>query len=137
MSEKPDLVTFVRARLDERELLARHAKFHAPGHWTYDPETFSVDLDFKKIHVGADVDGRFIAANDPAYVLLDIAAKRAVCDGYDFAAHQVANATFTGVEDAAKVLVEKQQLATLTQVLKIFAAVNETHADYNPEWRPS
>jgi hypothetical protein len=77
------LVEFLRARLNEREQMARAA---SPGPWRPNAEHDEVvAVDDVTVAEGFALSGRqlratvdHIAANDPTYVLADVAAKRAI-----------------------------------------------------------
>jgi hypothetical protein len=81
-----DLITWLRAQLDEDERVARRAGWDFPA-WSYDRETFTVSSGAGPIaghgQIGSplnDVDGEHIARHDPARVLADVQAKRRILD---------------------------------------------------------
>jgi hypothetical protein len=96
-----DLVTFIRARLAEREALAKAC--------SGDEWAASGDV---ALHA---------AANDPAYVLRDIAAKRAIVDAY---------------ENAVDIQDQPPYTAGLAYAIAEIATVDEDHPDYDESWRP-
>ena len=85
-----DLVAFLRARLDEREARALAAAGTTEGRWTQDdphraPGRIVDDYgDFVTYDEMApsQEQGEFIADNDPAFVLADVAAKRRLIAGH-------------------------------------------------------
>jgi len=81
MSTVDDLVTWLRARLDEREFKAKGA---LPGPWGVEEYTYETVVATGGGQVVATVeglrDGWHIADNDPKFVLADIAAKRRKID---------------------------------------------------------
>lgn len=119
MSEKPDLITFVRERLDEREATARRAARESNGErWSR--------LQFRN---GLPDVAEHAAANDPAYVLRDIAAKRAIVDAYENALQRNQSPPIDAWLAGA--------VAAGQFYLRCIAAIDAGHPDYNPEWRPS
>jgi hypothetical protein len=97
-----DLATFVRARLNERASTA-HAcsddEWSASGIEWGDAKIWNVTCNTVEAigtyGGGMDEDTALhAAANDPAYVLRDIAAKRAIVDAYEFEIHQAAHAEY-------------------------------------------
>lgn len=104
-----DLITWLRAQLDEDERIAQAASAggrwrYAPGdsvgawtlydeHWriasltTYDTKSYDYAARMPAVrhpgYIDADANGRHIARHDPASVLSDIAAKRAILDTYE------------------------------------------------------
>jgi hypothetical protein len=142
-----DLVAFVRARLGEREELARRAQ---PGPWTYEPEGFTVrarhevacrrrsthpDDDPRRDSTPMlDVDGRHIAANDPAWVLADVAVKRAIVDAHSGdqegdPAHECPQPEPSGPGNYTAYEVG-------CHTLRLLALPDASHPDYRPEWAP-
>jgi hypothetical protein len=82
-----ELITWLRAQLDDDERVARRAGWNHPE-WTYDREMFTVASDAwviaaRKDRSGSpinDVDGEHIARWDPARVLAEVDAKRRILD---------------------------------------------------------
>jgi len=82
-----ELITWLKAQIDDDERLAQRAGASHPR-WSYDRETFTVSSGAYPIAAGKDrrgtpindVDGEHIARHDPARVLADVAAKRAIVD---------------------------------------------------------
>jgi len=113
---RPDLVTFLRARLDEDEAVAREVQDapKAPKPWA----------------LWADGYWAFVAA-DPARILAEVAAKRAIADAASeaFGAYQT---RMTGTEIRQN---EGERLA-FTTTLRHLAAVYASHPGYREEWKP-
>lgn len=82
-----DLITWLRAQLDEDRRVALNAGHDAPT-WTYDRDAFSVASSAWPIASKrgdgsmplCDVDGEHIARWDPARVLAEVEAKRLLLD---------------------------------------------------------
>ena len=105
-----DLVTFLKARLDEDEAGARDALALWPDtHWTIDPGSLVL------IH--------FHGRHDPARVLREVDAKRAIVRECE--AVQKLNAS-TGREPSR----------FRDWLLRHLAAVYSGHPDYRAEWKP-
>jgi hypothetical protein len=109
-----DLVTFLRARLDEREAAAKAVE--VPEDWT-SPRWFE------------DVDAEFIALNDPQFVLADVAAKRRIVDEFGDAGEWLpANRDDDEPEYAYG------RARTLHDMIKLLAAPFAQHPDFDPAW---
>jgi len=113
-----DLVAWLRARLDEDEAVARAA---TPGKWSMGRldeheigDAWMLKLD----------DKRHIARHDPARVLREVAAKRAIVDAYE---HLMRTA---GIEPSAHF-----RMLGLEQAVEHLASVYADHAEYREEWR--
>jgi len=152
----PDLVAFLTARLDEDEQIARNAG--APPTvdgdretWTYDRQGFAVrathgrwnvatrrdDLaDSREIHM-TDSYGEHIARHEPARVLREVAAKRAILED-----HRIKPATWREVDDEYPFGCERCHFDRDEGVygfgycptLKAMASIWSDHSDYNQEW---
>ena len=113
-----DLVTFLRARLDEDEAIARAAIFEGCVDWA------ATYCEHCESHEGT---GIHIARHDPARVLADVAAKRARLDKYVEAS--VARQEYSsGVRDTLWMAHDWN--------VRIDAAVYSSHPDYDETWRP-
>ena len=153
-----DLVAaFLQARLDEREDTAKRAVFGWGPEWTVrrhedDEEWSSVDADGMRDMVSSgDVDvTRHIALHDPAAVLRDTAALRALIAVVESWQHRADSDAWVFCPLAPETRRrfpddwddggarctcgrDRQVLA----VLGPFAAVHATHPDYRPEWKPT
>jgi hypothetical protein len=141
------LVEFLTQRMDEREALARRALHFdavAPGQWVTEPYNSEDDqLPPERCHIAEGRRGHYwtvasdvyipnadhIAANDPAYVLQDIAAKRRIIELRNAAAAVVANPPSGELRRAFQ-----SQLEALDPVIALFAAPFSSHPDWQPEW---
>lgn len=133
MSGTDGLAEFLAARLDELEAAAEAAANAESGAtWvtgpTEDDDKRSIRTPPPGSYWVADqietATADHIAANDPAAVLADIAADRAILWKY-----QIGNALEAG----------KYKLGyceALEEVIKIRAARFASHPGYKPEWRP-
>lgn len=138
-----DLVAFLRNRLDDDERIARAA---TDGNWVVDRPILadgvttdisaedttrgysSVATDSEGFGACSLADATHIARHDPARVLADVQAKRAILAQY--------------VADAApaehmRPLVTAVRQDRMEFVVHALAAVYVSHPDYRPEWRVS
>jgi hypothetical protein len=134
------LVAFLRARLDERERAARFVLSDYAQHeatWTV-PSTGVVDIGEGGIADAMILTGdgplaEFIADNDPAFALADVAAKRQLIEVYEQACRSAVSA------DPAQRLSAQISL-TIAEVLerpmRALGAVHAGHPDYDESWRP-
>lgn len=125
-----DLVAFLRARLDEREAKARAAaEDTGSGHWHYDPAGHVLSRYEGDFVATGSQDfleperGEFIADNDPAGVLAEVDAIRAVVDWV-----VEARAFFWDTDGTL--------MPSGYRILGPLAAVYADHPDYRKEWRP-
>ncbi|MEU8723531.1 DUF6221 family protein [Streptomyces antimycoticus] len=144
-----DLVKFLRARLEEDEQIARKAATRQPGGeaWTYEqPELRAASgLPIAKRQV--PVLGEHIARHDPARVLRDVEAKRAILSAYERALAiaaqwgenlqawekgEVPPHPGTVVSNSSQAM----EQPGLHAAMRCFAAVYAGHPDYREEWRP-
>lgn len=142
----PDLLAFVRARLDEREARAKAADVKqgdtawfvspvvasAPRHFTVRsaqdkrPIARAADLagDDDADTVGI-LDGEAVAAhiadNDPAFVLADVVAKRQIIEQYELAGGGMAGQILRNCLDTP---------------IRLLALPYAGHPDYDERWRP-
>lgn len=166
-------MTFIQARLDEREADARAA---TPGPWVHAGknriETPGIDIteadwgpyedDGETLLHGYDIhctrdrgawrveDVAHIARHDPAWVLADIAAKRAlihaaaavgeVVDGEWGCSHTAADilagARIRDGGDPVPLPSSCEGPKELRRLLGPIAALDSTHPDYRQEWAP-
>lgn len=118
-----DLVTFLRARLNEDEQEAAAA---SPGPWHVDAEADEVlAVDDIVVAEGFALSGqqlrattRHIARHDPARVLAEVAAKRSMIGRID------SHATIMGWDEVHG------------DLLRLLALPYADHPDYRDEWRP-
>lgn len=129
-----DIVEFLTARYKEDAAIARTAMGrYADGSpwgpsWTYDREHFRVLIDGQTAVAAkdtGDADGAHIAHWDPARVLADIAAKRAIV-----AEHQRLAEDYDRAD-----LWRREQVEALNLVLLRFASLYAEHPDFDPSWR--
>ncbi|MFJ1765047.1 DUF6221 family protein [Amycolatopsis sp. NPDC088138] len=165
-----DLITFLRARLDEREALAKattpvpvpgrwiatrdkHAADDAPLALVQGRDELATDTIFEGDYVSgsevivfsaewqdeAEANLRFIADNDPAFVLADVAAKRQLVE--EHSGREVASLD-RDTWGRPFVVCRRCTEGTVRQVvapcptLKLLALPYVDHPEYREEWRP-
>lgn len=135
-----DLVGFLRARLDEDEAAAL-AAFAGP--WTVgahpdgirsvvlSPYARVVATTFR------EADAAHVARHDPARVLADVAAKRAILDMWEDP-EEAREPGSNGQEgrDADEIEADVAVAYAITDIVAAFAAVYAGHPDYREEWTP-
>ena len=121
-----DLTAFISARLDEDEAIAKAA---ANRHWLTDDNIITLHPE----HDGdgymswpTRADAQHAASHDPARVLREVAAKRAVVGAYAKADEWV-NVSAGATAGYARQIMD--------ETLRHVAAVWSDHPDYKPEWR--
>ena len=133
----PTLTEFLLARIAEREAVARAATY---GPWRYNPAKVNAIDRSESVFAGKPgtmaitvastgpsddpqsmSDAAHIALHDPARVLAECAAKRAIVEA------MVDHDAATGEEPA---------YYWVPPVLRILASVDADHPDYQEEWRP-
>lgn len=140
------LVAFLRARLDDRERTARAA---TPGPWCArgvpyegfmpdDPCIVAADGRWvaglaydglsTSIEHEVDADAEHIALNDPASVLLDVAADRELIAAYQRAVEGGSRGVYTEWEES--------RVWALELAVKIRAERFKQHPDYQESWKP-
>lgn len=133
-----DLVEFLRARLDEREQLARDAAGSGQQSWV---DTLEETPDGENCYWAVRVRGhrygfidldddlpsasrsKHIATNDPASALVDIEAKRRIIDRVERYL-----STHFGDDSSGEVVCE--------EILEFLALPFVDHPDYQVHWRP-
>ncbi|MEU8279545.1 DUF6221 family protein [Microbispora bryophytorum] len=147
MTEQHPLITFLRARYDEAEQVARDAA-ETGEHWRYQripdltaPDGYSldlgdvvdviVDIGFAEDDVLRPAQAAHIALHDPASVLADIAAKRKILDALapDIEA-------FSGEVAQADAAERMANWLRAVAVVRLLAEPYASHPDYREEWRP-
>lgn len=133
-----DLVTFLRARLDEDEAVARDAADY--DSWRTDDEGGKV-IPSSGIKAGAKTFfiastwfteyGEHIARHDPARVLREVEAKRRVVARYEEAT------TGAAQEDRLSAASWRPVVSILAPVLRDLAEPYADHPDYRSEWAVS
>ena len=133
-----DLVAFLRARLDEDEAAAKAAakttaaQWRPDGHWVLyehpDDSTQAVALneDFDREPIA------HIARHDPARVLAEVAAKRAILARHHPQDHALHGRLCAWCSSTSVSLYQKWPCPDARDL----AAVYASHPDYRPEWKP-
>jgi hypothetical protein len=132
-----DLTAFLLARIDEDEAVARGA---SAGPWLLEsqmvnpPRPLAVWLrrecqpgDLLVTRGANPADLTHIARHDPARVLSECAAKRAIVDAYNVDDDYVTFGDWTSCSDSCPG-------AVLWSVFKLLALPYASHPDYDPEW---
>jgi hypothetical protein len=142
------LIEFLEARLAEDEQIARNASMPLVGGdrevWAYDREAFAVRAthgrwnvatrrddpsDSAPISIG-DAYGEYIAANQPARVLREVAAKRAILadivPAMNGADEQINSEWGVGPMDPADY--------ESVELLRLLALPYSDHPDFDPNW---
>ncbi|MEU4967752.1 DUF6221 family protein [Streptomyces smyrnaeus] len=135
-----DLVTFLRARLDEDEQVARatHPVFQA---WEYDTSVREVrDLgNGNELASGVlPPYGAHIARHDPARVLAEVEAKRRIVDVHHVVGgwqDEDLNDHGPGCEECGH-SEEYSDRGGWCETLRLLALPYAAHPDYREEWRP-
>lgn len=131
-----DLIAFLRARLDEDEQWASTASEYASEHWRVDDDEETLllyDPMPEEPGMGKTLGGRVvahIARHDPARVLREVQAKRAViaeCAWW----HDRVNAR---EKHPMPCLADRFEVAM--SVLRALATAYNDHPDYRENWRP-
>lgn len=136
-----DLIAFMRARLDETEASALAAS--QPHAWEVDGDGETADVntrtrqpsipDYDTVCRGvATADALHIVRHDPARVLREVAAKRAIVDRYALATTQAGNGRLT-LEERVTWAAAARALFMCVQDL---AAVHAGRPEYRQEWAP-
>jgi hypothetical protein len=154
MSGMEALIAFWRDRLDEAEAAARAA---TPGNWQAGPEDDHSAAGFYAIEIvvledpGAAVaellggpyegdctraDAAHIARHDPASVLRDIAADRAILDMLEEQPGRDLPDGISDGRDPDEQEADEAARQTLEQVARIRAARFASHPAYRQEWAP-
>lgn len=140
-----DLVSFLTARIDEDEAVAKKAaglvgvgaasrRYTA---WSYDREQFRVTTDgtsWINAKDTGDACGEHIARHDPARVLAEIAAKRAIIQDYLLVTANNAIERASGGDEVAA-LARDLIVKSLRMALRRLASVWSEHPDYDPAWK--
>jgi hypothetical protein len=147
-----DIVAFLTARLDEDQAVAEAA---TPGPWRVDRPPYWTNVvvpekGFEWVGVAGqrmdtrvftgqtsnrgraewEADALHIARHDPARVLRDVAAARAIVAQY-----QAAAANADAETDTEEGWVADGVVDALAGVIRILAAAHADHPDYDPAWR--
>lgn len=121
------LTGFLLARLDEDEAVAREAQVTGDGWWhDGDGEVWSHEQ--LVAHPTMVAHAEHVARNDPARVLAEVAAKRAIVDE----ARMRAGDSFATPEHEGM----RWSVTAYREVVCRLAAVYADHPDYRDEWKP-
>jgi hypothetical protein len=137
-----NLVEFLRQRLDEDEATAREAwapNWPDPLSWFSEEEMVGRQDELADIEgfatAGSKADARHVARHDPARVLADVAARRAIVDAYDHATQSWQEAIVG--HDVDSLPVRTARLIALEFAARQLAALAADHPDYDPAWQPA
>jgi hypothetical protein len=120
--EAVTLVEFLRARLDEDEQVASMAAGPIGHRWQPNPAGGLSGRDGPmRVHLEDRQCLPHIARHDPARVLAEVAAKRAIVKEFEVAQSEYPSAYAGGLETAVRFL----------------ATVYADHPDYDPAWQPA
>ena len=126
-----DLIAFLTARLDEDEAAAK-AAWGVEWDWRYVAQPFG-----ERPSIAHTV---HIARHDPARILREVEAKRAIVGIYAgtlaLVEHPlvIKEGQFAGKINARDYLDAKRELAVLKPAVEALAAVYRDHPDYRQEW---
>lgn len=143
-----DLVAFLRARYDEAAADAEATLWDGSGNtpdWAL-PASATLDTGGDTIHVNDAMVARHIARHDPAHVLRDIEAKRAIVDAHDrvwlttnWRWVNLGSHTEKMPFPICKSCTPDTQLPEQSwpcPTLRHLSAVYDQHPDYQETWRP-
>lgn len=119
-----DIVEFLTARLDEREQLARGVE-HAVGD-QYDALTAAMGTTY-----GLSMVSLYWRSHDPARVLAEVAAKRAIVELHQPELVETINAD--GDERSGDICTCCDEVWPC-DTLKLLALPDDAHPDYKPTW---
>ncbi|MFD8937309.1 DUF6221 family protein [Streptomyces sp. NPDC059578] len=130
MEARLDLIVFLRARLAEDEAVARAAGAGLGPAWTYNCMCVIALAEGDQVATGSQdaleaERGDHIARHDPARVLREVEAKRALADDYE-----------RFVAERRRMMDGWDSYPEISPVLTAFAAIYADHPDYREEWRP-
>lgn len=111
------LVVFLRARLDEREAIAKAAGGDDPADW------------FTAAGWLVDAEAEFIAGNSPAFVLADVAAKRQIIERVVPAIEALEDSIWNEARCSGQLDYDESRL-----LLRVLALSYAGHPDYRAEW---
>lgn len=137
---------FLAARLDDAQAVALAAQGTTRGIWKQvdpgrEPGRIEDDYGDAVTHDESSPDeaqGRHIAANDPAHVLADIAAKRAI-----LAIHEQATADESSIEPLGCKACHYDRGDSVQygwgwcDTVRLLASTWTSHPDYRTEWAPA
>ena len=122
-----DIAEFLNGRLDEDEAAARES-YYEGQRWLTEEEGVYRWPDDELVH-SADrkSDARHIARHDPARVLREVEAGRAILARYG---------SLASVTNLGEHLQRSQEQAGLSFAIRQLAEIYSDHPDYRPEWKP-
>lgn len=123
------LVQFLHDRLDEDERQARAAMTYAAAAWFIETSGIVTTGPDDDVYTDDREVAEHIARHDPARVLRDVEAKRAVVEQYEQAGRY---ATTTWGQSNA----DQSRARTLRKVARLLALPYSDHPDYQDAWRP-
>jgi hypothetical protein len=118
-----DLVAFLRARLDEDEARARKAEDEWDAEW--------VSAEWQDLPDEVFAQAR---TYDPARVLREVEAQRAILDAYEWGKRRYDSREEMG--DLAQDRHRAGEVFALLATIQTLAAVYRDHPDYRREWAP-
>lgn len=139
-TDRMDIREFIAARLDEDEAAARAAADLGVGifpDWIYDPGS-GVVANPHRLGVVMDtgtVRGTHIARHDPARVLAEVAAKRAIVAEHANGGELVPGKYFCTECGSGEPYEYPTQWPCAT--LRLLATVHADHPDFDPAWKPN
>jgi hypothetical protein len=144
-----EIVEFIKTQLDEDEAAVKTMGVERHGRWwasqridgSFDPEGTTVYFDVRRsdglgyMHLGtpgmlSGPTAAHIARHDPAAVLADVAAKRAVIELYETAKTALEASAGTVLAGAAKL-----NLRAYGNAVRALAAAYANRPGFKPEWR--
>jgi hypothetical protein len=154
MRDMGDLVKFVAARLDEDEAAAKAATGRLSGRWYADVEGNVQDENTGgggSAYVGVgpwngpmdEAHRAHITRHDPAQVLREVTAKRAVMELWEdpelvrnpYLRDDLAE-NFHDGRDPDEIQEQAETAELIDSIVRTLAAVWSDHPDYQPEWKP-
>ena len=122
-----DLVTWLRAQLDADERSAMIAAGPIGHNWQADGGSVFAEHPTDEIVDYAGQAAEHIAVHDPARVLRQVAAMRAIVDAYERAYHG------DGIEETEA---QHARRVALEETVEALATVYTDRDAYNPDWAP-
>ena len=142
------MIAFLRARLDEDEAAARALQEYRPGPWIVDTDSVGLESissgprraakgwDFNVIgEVWSHRIAEHVARWDPARVLAEVTAKRAIIDLHP--SHRQGHGQWCSTcGDWPQPGSEQIEIEWPCPTLRALAQPYAEHADFDPAWRP-
>lgn len=142
------IVKFLAARLDEDERIARGAIHRGGGRWRAGWDSAALTWDDRRgpssgvgevadqggysVVFGTPTDGQaiHIARHDPAHVLAEVAAKRAIIQLHPYR-HSISDPDGLEIDDE---LCDRCDVDWPCPTLRAVVAIHADHPDFKPEW---